>query len=264
MNSNNTINLARLGMLGQQYLIHHYRILLTSIVAFCGGLFILLLVIQFAEDFRPLGSGDMFFELLMMIFIGSAIICGATAFPAFRNKEKTLNYLMLPASATEKFLTEFLTRTLLFLVITPLLFWLIYNLEGYTVNIFYPAFSFTGQDLFEFPDMDMDTATARRRVFMLIPSAAFLLFTIPFTGATIFMKNALVKTLFSVAIIFFFNLFLVYFFLEILEFDQFHPSGSILFIRHTEDLLAAMTVACIVLNVGFISAAYFKLKEKEV
>jgi hypothetical protein len=264
MNSNNTINLARLGMLGQQYVIHHYRILLTSIVAFCGGLFMLLLLIQFSDEFRPVGSDSMFHEILVTILIGTAIICGGTAFPSFRSKEKTVNYLMLPASATEKFLIEFLTRTLLFVVVTPLLYWFIYNLEGYTVNIFYPTFSFTGQNLFELVDMDMDTETARRRVLFLIPAAAFLLFTLPFTGATIFMKNALVKTLFSVAIIFFFNLFLVYFFLEILAFKEFHPSGSILFIRHAEDMLTAMTVACIILNIGLISAAYFKLKEKEV
>jgi hypothetical protein len=252
-------------MLGQQYVIHHYRILLTSIVAFCGGLFILLLVIQFADDFRPPGSsGGVFFELLMMIFVGTAIICGATAFPPFRSKEKTMNYLMLPASAAEKFLTEFLTRMLLFLVITPLLYWFIYNLEGYAVNVFYPAFSFTGQNLFAWPDMDMDTETARRRILILIPSAAFLLFTIPFTGATIFMKNALIKTLFSVAIIFFFNAFLIYFFIEILSFRDFFPPESILFLSNTEDILTALTAAAIIFNVGFLSAAYFKLKEKEV
>lgn len=91
-----------------------------------------------------------------------------------------------------------------------------------------------------------------------------LLFTLPFTGATVFSKSPLIKTVFVAALIFFGNLFLVYFFLEIMGFSQYHPNEPILFIRHMEDGLLTCIVGTIIFNAGFVAAAYFKLKEREV
>ena len=256
MQHNNIFSFARFGILCKQSFIHNFRLTITSLIGFVGGLFILLLAIQIVNGFRP-DDERFFFQLFLGVFSITAIICTGTSFPNLRTKESTVSYLMLPASAFEKFLIEFLGRIVLFILIIPLVYWGVYNLEGYIVNLFLPVFSFEGQSL-GLPQ------TANVRITIFTFTGGLLLLIIPFTGATVFVKNPLVKTLFAVAIIFFFNLFLVYFFLEILKFQRYYPTTPILFVRHLEDGLLAMIIGSMILNIGFLAAAYFKLKEREV
>ena len=259
---NNTFNIKRFGILCRQNITHNYKLVLTSLIGFCGGLFILLLSIQIAEGFQPPTLGR-FAGLFIIVFIVSAIFCAGTAFPDLRSREKMHNYLMVPASVFEKFLMEFLGRIILFILVIPLVYWVVYNLEGYFVSLLSPAFPFEGQRL-EFPLFTFATDTANRRMEIFSLTGGLLIFVIPFTGATIFSKNPLIKTLFATAVIFFFNLALVYFFVEILHFNRYHPTTPILLLRHLEDGLMASIIASVILNVGLIAAAYFKLKEREV
>ena len=263
MQQNNLFSFARFGVLCKQNLIHNFRLTITSLIAFCGGLFILLLAIQIVNGFRSPDGERFFFGLFIAIFSITAIICTGTAFPNLRTKERTVSYLMLPASAFEKFLIEFLGRIVLFILIIPLVYWAVYNLEGYIVNLFLPVFSFEGQSL-NLPENNLRTETASVRMGILTLTGGLLLLIIPFTGATVFVKNPLVKTLFAVAIIFFFNLFLVYFFLEIMKFQRYYPTTPILFVRQMEDGLLALIIGSMILNIGFLVAGYFKLKEREV
>lgn len=263
MKPNNTFNITRFGLLFRQNLIHHYKLNSLSLVAFCGGLFMLLLIIQFFDGFQP-QTLQTFQVLLLILFFGTGIICAGTAFPGFRTKEKSLNYLMNPASALEKFLMEFLSRVLLFILVIPFIYWAVYNVEGYLVKMIYPTFSFESQMPFSLPSMHLESESFMRWVYTLVISGTLLVFVIPFTGATIFVKNPLIKTLFGVALIFFFNFFIFYLFIEVFLFKEFHPSGPILFISEGEDAVVAGAIAGIAMNLAFISAAYFKLKEKEV
>lgn len=264
MQSNNTFDIARFGMLCRQTLVHQYKLVITSVVAFCGGLFILLLLIQVVNGFDQSNNMGKYFELLIFVFVVTGVICSGTSFPSLRSREKMHNFLMLPASTFEKFLLEFIGRILIFIMILPVVYWAVYNIEGYIVNVFYPSYSFGGISFFSNPHLNFGTETANQRVGVLIFTGGLSIFIIPFLGAAAFNKNPLVKTVFFVAIIFFFNLFMVYFFLEVLNFREYHPTTPILFMRDAEDALLVSIVASIIFNAGFMVAAYFKIKEREV
>jgi hypothetical protein len=234
-----------------------------SLVAFAGGLFILLLFVQFMDGFQPKPDGANF-ALAIFVIIAMGILCAGTAFPGLRTKEKAQGYLLLPASTFEKFLMEFLTRIILFMLIVPAVYWVVGNLEGNLVRLFQPSFYFNPQVPFVSFGMHVGPPGFMGWVYSLAISMYALVLTIPFTGATIFTKNPLIKTLFGVAIIFFFNLLVIYFFLSVLDFRRYYPSGRILFMADGDDSIIAGAIICTVMCMGFICAAYFKLKEKEV
>jgi hypothetical protein len=214
------------------------------------------------DGFEPLHTGH-YLELFIVVFIATGVICAGTAFTNLRTKEKMHNYLMLPASIFEKFLLEFMGRILLFMLIVPLLYWAVFNLEGYLVHLFYPSYLPQNFALFPDPHFHFGSEVANRRMGVFMITGGLLLFVIPFVGATIFSKSPLIKTLFAVAVIFFFNLFLVYFFIEILAFKEYYPDTPILFMRHSEDSIVAMIITSIIFDVALIVAAFFKLKERE-
>ncbi len=263
MHPGNTFNARRFAFLFKQNMIHHSRFFLQSLVAFSGGIFILLSIIQISNSFRT-PSPAFYINVFLIVFTATGIICTGTAFPALRNKVTSLNFFMIPASIQEKFLVEIVARLILFILIVPLVYWIVYNVEGYLANLFFPKFLFEGQPLLQIPQLHMPTETASERTYILVPLAIVLMFVIPFTGATIFEKSPLIKTLFAVAVIFFFNLFLVYFFIEILDFEQYYPTTPILFLRHLEDALLASIIAGVIFIAGFMATAFLKLKEREI
>ncbi|MEX1238624.1 MAG: hypothetical protein WEB30_02875 [Cyclobacteriaceae bacterium] len=265
MQANNIFSFTRFGMLFRQSLIHNYRMILLSGIGFCGGLFILLFLIQFGTDFRPLTLRN--YEILfMMLFSGLGIICAGTAFPDFRRRERALNYLLIPASPLEKFLLQFGNRVVLFVVITPALYWLVYNVEGNVIKIFYPHFSFESQ-LYLFPRPHPDAESLEGLIYTAVFSVILLMLVIPFTGASAFSRQPIIKTLFSLATIFFFNLFVAYVMFKVLGLQHYHPDSSagILFVVHgAEDVFYVVAISAMLMSIGLLTAAYFKLKEKEV
>ncbi len=69
-------------------------------------------------------------------FIISGIFISGMAFTNFRSKEKTMNYLMLPASTLEKFISELLTTTVIFAIAYTLIFY-VFNLAVYLFGSVY-------------------------------------------------------------------------------------------------------------------------------
>lgn len=69
-------------------------------------------------------------------FIISGIFISGMAFTNFRSKEKTMNYLMLPASTLEKFISELLTTTIVFAIGYTILFFA-FNLVTYLLGSMY-------------------------------------------------------------------------------------------------------------------------------
>jgi hypothetical protein len=209
-------------------------------------------------------DGETFSGTFLFVVIPMAIIYTGTAFSGFRNKEKSYSYLLTPASAFEKFLFEFVNRVLLFLIIIPVLYWLVFNLEGNFVVTVKPSYAFVPRTMTEllavFHDADPGWEYAAA-VF------ALLIFTIPFAGAASFTKFPLPKTLFIVALVFFFNFFMVYLFIEVFKFNNYEleeGNRSILFIENETEALRALTGYGLVINAGLLLTTYFKLREKEV
>jgi hypothetical protein len=265
MQANNTLSLPRLGLLFRQGFIHNYKMIAISLVAFCGGLFLLLLTIHLADD-SPYFSTESFSGIFLAIVIPLSIVYAGTAFPGLRSKEKSYSYLLTPVSALEKFLFEFFNRVLLFLVTIPLLYWIIFHLEGSVVTALAPErYSFTPKKMIDLLAVFREPGQWDAKYAVAV--AALLIFTVPFAGAASFTKLPLLKTLFIVALLFFFNFFIIYLFAEVVGVKDYElPEGdkSILFIEGGTELLHAMTGYGMIINIGLLLTTYFKLREKEV
>lgn len=265
MKISDAFSITRFGWLVKQHLIHNHRMLLISIVGFCGGLFMLLLIVQAMNDFDT-WTKDAFHATFVTIFIATALLYTGTSFPGLRTREKSYSYLLNPASTLEKFLFELISRIILFIVVVPFLYWLVYHLEGYFLQAIYSRFEFTSQSLVEIPFLELDVPEDSTLPYWAIamPFAfGLLIFTLPFTGAAVFMKYPLPKTLFAVAIVFFFHVFLVFFFLEILDFGKGPGNGRVLGMD-AEAAIKFFTSYAVIANIVVLTASYFKLKEREV
>ena len=215
-------------------------------------------MMQLVNDLRPLNANT-FFETFLFISAVTAMLYAGTAFPGLRTREKSFSYLLNPASVFEKFILEFVSRILLLIVVVPILYWIIFHAEGYFHQLLYPEFNFTP---FSFTDHNLRRPDELSET-ALILSGTMLFFTVPFTGASIFMKYPLPKTLFAVAAIFFFHVFFVYFFLEILDFASRGPKDGKILGMDGKDAITFFAAYCFVANAVLIAVAYLKLKERE-
>jgi hypothetical protein len=69
-------------------------------------------------------------------FIISGMFISGMAFTNFRSKEKTMNYLMLPASTLEKFISELLITTIVFAIAYTIIFYA-FNTATYLLGSMY-------------------------------------------------------------------------------------------------------------------------------
>ena len=262
---NNTFNIHRFAALVRQGVMHDYKMYLISICGFSGVLFILFFITQFNFGISVIDPHSLVI-MYVLTFIGAGLLYTGSAFGGFRSKEKSISYLLIPASRFEKFLSEYVSRVIIFMLAFPVIFWLTYNLMGVIFGVLHPVFTFKYQDFFFVPPYVVEPGKVNP--YPLIYSAALFVLTIPFTGATIFNKHPLIKTLFSVSLIFFFHLFLIYFFVEILKFKNYNisPGETQIYLlpASAEKAIVFFTTTFIVANIMLTLIAYFKLKEKEV
>src|SRR5688500_3363704 len=114
--SNNIFSSRRFRLLWKQQAVHHGEFMLLSTVAYIGVIFIILSVVQAGNGLRPHDENN--FQGFLVTFIGVfGVLYAGHSFPAFRSKESTINYLMVPASALEKFLFEFINRICITIVL---------------------------------------------------------------------------------------------------------------------------------------------------
>ena len=185
-------------MLFKQHFIHNTNFLLLSMVAYVGVVFIVLSLAQLGNNIQPHGP-DAFQGFLAGIITVFGILYAGHSFPAFRSKESTINYLMLPASALEKFVFEFVSRIGITLLVLPLLYWITFHLQGYIFTVFTDVgFQPVGLHYL----VKIETPPDYRVViYTMIGAGVFLALVLAFTGAAMFTKQPLVKSLFSVAVI---------------------------------------------------------------
>ena len=172
-------------------------------------------------------------------------------------------YLMLPATTAEKFVFELLSRIVAFIILTPLLFWIIANVEGTIVHSFFPElvnyqFSF-GKSL------SSATRDAEfMRVMFLIIQVVLFGFIAPFTGASHFSKSPLFKTLLTFSIVSLGYFLFSYLLVKSLNLQGFHPrENSLLFMKNGHLVLQLMGIGMVIVNLTFLAIAWFSLKEKE-
>lgn len=195
---------------------------------------------------------------LFAFFAGCLIWCGQS-FPAFRSKEKSMDYLMTPTSSIEKFMFEFINRIIIYVICFPIVYWTFTNIVTGIFHIYYPDYL---NYKFEFGVLFSEWSS---REIILAITLALLMCTLPFTGATFFQKMPLLKTILIV-----FLLIGIYFgfgFMIVEGFDikDYQPAdGRVLFMKNAEDAKLGVILAAALANVCLLAISYFKVKEKEV
>lgn len=263
--SNNLFNGKRFLLLCRQHFIHNSQLLLLATVAYVGVIFIVLSIVQINNQLHP-HNIDSFLGFLIGFVAVFGILYVGHSFPAFRSKEKTINYLMVPSSLPEKFVFEFISRIGILVVVLPLLFWLTFHLQGYFFTIF-SDYRFDAIGLQYLTKLDLPEVETLPWVITLISLAVLLGFVLAFTGAAMFLKQPLVKTLFSLAVIFIFYSAYTYIVMKPLGVGQYNLTAEMWLIPPMGDGTAGFkffSIALLLSNMLMLFVAYRKLKEKEV
>jgi hypothetical protein len=249
-------------LLFKQHFIHHAQLLLLSTGAYIGVIFIVLSMIQIGSDLQPHGVSH-FQELLAVFVTLFGILYVGHSFPAFRSKESTIHYLMIPASVLEKFVFEFVSRIGIILLMLPLLFWITFHLQGYFFAIFTEEI-FEPVGIQHLVKLDAPPEYALL-VYSLIIGGVLFALSLAFTGAAMFTKQPLVKSLFAVAMIIMFFVGYSYIIIEHLGVGQYNPPEDMMLIPLDEDsAMKAIAVAFFAGTIVMLFVAFRKLKEREV
>lgn len=263
METNNSFSFQRLMLLSKQSLIINKKLIGISLAGFAGLVFIALLVVQSAANFHNWDNKDAMVTFLFLFF-QLGFIYSSFSFPSFRTKEKSMVYLMLPASATEKFVFEFMTRIVVFVLFMPVYFWLIANFEGILVHSFIPELS-----NYKFSFLEAFYAIVKDGKFefwalVLTIQGILFVFIAPFTGASHFSKSPLLKSILTFSLIIAGYALFVYLLVKGLNLKGIHPAGErVLFINSKDGALVFTAVMATIVNVCLLAIAWFRLKEKE-
>ncbi len=264
MQTNQPFSFQRLMLLGKQSFIINKKLIGITLGAFAGILFVSLFLMQSNSAFRNWENKDSVVTFIAFFFV-IGIMYSSLAFPAFRSKEKSMTFLMLPSSAAEKFVFEILVRIFAFIFLMPAFFWVVANIEGLVVHSFIPEltnykFSFIGT-FQEWENQGKFEGWAR----LLAAQGILFVFISSFLGACYFSKAPLLKTILVVSVIMAGYGLFAYLLYKGFNLREYHPSGNrILFISDRGTALAVFAILSTILNLCLLSIAWFKLKEKEV
>lgn len=258
--SNNTFSSKRFSLLFRQHFIHNSQFLLLSTVAYVGVIFIGLSIAQLGSDLEPHGLNNFQGFLILFVTLFGFLYVGHS-FPAFRSKEGTINYLMIPASVFEKFVFELVSRIGLILVTLPLLYWVTFHLQGYFFAMF-SAEKFEPVGIQHLVKIDEEVPVL---IYTLTIGGILLALSLAFTGSAMFTRQPLVQTLFAVAVIIAFFLGYSYIVIVQLGFGQYNPPDRMFLVPMEEiSMLKAVTVATFIGTAVMLFVAFQKLKEREV
>ncbi len=233
---------------------------MLSTGAYVGVIFIVLSLVQVANDLQPHNLENFQGFLIGFVTVFGILYVGHS-FPAFRSKESTISYLMIPASPLEKFLFELVVRIALVLLTLPILYWLVFHVQGYFFNVFtdLPFVPVNAQYLVR---IDENVPTL---VYSLTAGGVLFALSLAFTGSAMFTKQPLVKSLFAVALIVMFFVGYVILVAEYLGLGKYNPPEEMVLVPLDETkALAAVTFALFAGTVVMLFVAYQKLKEREV
>jgi hypothetical protein len=264
MSANDTFNINRFLLLFKQHYIHGNKIMLYSVIAFCGAAFLVLSLVQL-ENETPLPlDTEVFITVLASLVSVFGIIFVGHAFPAFRSKETAASYLTLPASIFEKYLFELIYRVGATLIVLPVLFWITFHFHGYFFQLF-TDLTFEPVNISEINKYLSIEIDEDSWILLMVTSMSLLAITIPFAGAAHFAKQPMVKTLFTVGILVLFFVLLIYFVFVELALENYHPNESMFLIPTNESgAFKFLSTVFVATNVFMLVITYLKLKEKEV
>ena len=264
MQTTNSFSFHRLILLFKHSLVINKRRFTMAVSAFSGFLFLSLFFAQSVHDYTNWGNKD-YLSTFISIFVSLGIAFSAFAFPAFRSKEKSMAYLLLPATNGEKFVFELLFRIVAFIILMPLLFWTVANLEGTVIHYFFPKltnykFSF-GEGFLQI------VKDGKFEFWALILTIQGILFGFiaPFAGAGYFSKSPLLKTILTFSIINLSYFLFIFLLVKGFNLEHFHSMENSLFsMKDSQRVIIQLATGMTIINLTLLSFAWFTLKEKEV
>ncbi|PWJ41960.1 hypothetical protein [Sediminitomix flava] len=210
----------------------------------------------------PLAKND-----LVPMFIMSYLVLGVVwinrSFLPFRNREKLINFLTLPASQFEKFLFEYLSKVVFGLVGIPAIILLAYVIEGevhklinYDIN--YSGLSFLNEIF------GISAKAPEQRVLIRVFAVGFpwTVLNILFVGNSVFTKFPIVKTTLFMGVYILLHVFIFYQVLEVWDMGRFIGQNPNFILS---DKLTAMKLVIgyfLLTNVVLVYCSYLKLQEK--
>jgi hypothetical protein len=261
MQTKNSFSFQRFILLLKLSLQVNKKLILISLSTVTGTLFIGLWLLQSMVNFEYWDSSS-YMTTFFFIFLILGFIYTSKSFPAFRSTTKSLSYLMLPVSNSEKYVFEFLTRVLVFIVFMPILFWIVSNIEGRIVHSIEPQLVNYKFSFFETISKFSKSEKPGNWGILAIAQSVFFVFAGAFTGASHFSKSPLVKTLLTFSTIvagYFLYSMLLFKGLHMKEYE--HASNSLFLHKNYALIFTAVSVTLI--NITLLAIAWFSLKEKE-
>lgn len=253
MKTNNFFDLDRFIGLLKQDILFNYKFYLSFLFGLSIGIYLFSFLM-----IRNLGMGTSIlsaYYVLYSLVLGATMVFVGMSFPAFRNQVNAGYYLLMPGSAFEKMLVQFVIRFILFIPLALLLlrvgiYLAVASMSPDPKMGFDPLFV----DQFSYSELFTRSEVLRNNPFR---DLAYLFFA--FAGSVYFKRYALVKTLGAMVVIPG-MLFLV---IKL-------TGGQINWTKIGTDYLNGynfyLTLAPIFIGILLLSLpwAYFKLKEKEL
>lgn len=255
---NQTFNLSRFLKYASYQFGMHKKIIGLGIAGAFSALIIFLILLLSTKNALTIDNWKITFFILFSL--GACLIIGH-AFPYYRQKEKAISNIMLPASVFEKFIFEYVSRIVLYVIIFPILFTLAAKLAtplAEFINDQAIITSFSLSSMFKVKAAAEFLPTLF--TFIFLTSSAFL-----FAGSAAFNKYPLVKTIIFLAVVFALGGGYFYFLIEKLRLGN----GIAYLIESSpiapeENALKALYITLVVFIASSLTYAFFKLKEKEI
>lgn len=282
MKTNHDFSFQRLLLLGKQSLLINKKMIWISLAGFSGLIFGQLSLFQHINNYSSWHSRDNLVSFLILFFFAGVYYTGLS-FPAFRTREKTMAYLMLPTSNAEKFLFELLCRIFMFLILMPTIFWLVANLEGMIMHSLVPRLTTYQFSFGEAYSEITSNGTLQGWGILLVTQEVLFVVIAAFTGASHFSSSPILKTMIAVFLIFGGYMLFAYLLIKGFYMDNgLHQSSSfidaankisaipkfsiLLTIDATNKSSGTPKLAILLtfINLCLLTIAWFRLKEKEI
>lgn len=265
--SNKTFNIRRFGLLLQNdILLNSKTYLFTCIGSFIG--FYILSFFYLRRSFFL--SPEMHYHMPVIFYFVSLLILAGLSFPAMRYKKSTANYLLLPASAFEKYLSQILIRFVAGVLLSMLIFWLAAHaarwsaMQTETVKEY---LAMQGREISRFEFSQFFNMVRVENTDYILKTVSYLamaaVFTFLFSIRLFFKRFSLIKTTISGIAI----LFLLIKLIEALSKIFFPQNNSLPTYYISETIGNTELLICGIMLIVWISSSiigYFKLKEKEI
>ncbi|MBN1767627.1 MAG: hypothetical protein JXR50_08270 [Prolixibacteraceae bacterium] len=261
-------NLKRFGKYAACSLISNYR----QTLLFWGAIWfaIFAFTLMNIANSHSFWNNDNWVPLFISVYCISGLLYTGFAFPAFRNKKRTYTELMIPVTAFERLVYEFIEKIVAFIILFPPIFYLSSSMAvGIRNFLSFASFGTTHVEVngittfpFEVISFDKLYANMEPGLFGMLFMLSVLGFVLAFAGAASFRKLPLIKTIVFVGLIFLTGIGYMYMLLE--KLDLHNPWLA----NFEHNITAKQGFAFGSLIFGLISLialayTYFKLKEKE-